>query len=789
MKIGEKLIVGSIIITLLVVIGILLGLAVYQEIIKTFQPDEYTSTALHRNFFVGIFFIGLFTFIYGYLFSRAIANSIKELKRAVGEISQGNLDTAIDIKAEGEIGILADSFRSMVVDLRNSRDKILSAKDYTDKLLRSMINTLIVVSPEGMIESVNDAACATLGYQKEELIGQPISKIFVDQEEALFSPERLSELDRNGSICNVEKIYLAKDGCKIPVIFSASVIRDDNSALQGIVCVAQDITERKQVEEELRETNQALQALIEASPLAIAALDLNGKVKMWNPAAEQLFGWREQEVLHHSLPIGPYNQPTTTESLQMQKEAFIGESTARFKRGDNLLETRRWRRDGTPVDIIISTAPIRNAKGALSGTMAVMADITEHKRAEEALRIKTEQLAAVTNAMTAYLEDGNWQEASAMLLRCALSQTASTYGFTGVVLAGPVLRILAHEGEGGYLEFNNFNNLFGKVITSGKAILTNFPDIIYSAGGLPDDHTSLSNFLGVPILRSNEVVGLIVVANRPSDYSNDQQTKLEILAQAAGVLYDNYRRREREAALEEERREAEERLRESREQLRALSAHLHSLWEEERTRIAREIHDEVGQALTALKIDLTWLGKKLSSQPELLQKIGKMIDLIDNKIQAVRKISSELRPGVLDDLGLVAAIEFEVQEFQERTGIECDLIIGAEDIILSPTHSTAIFRILQEALTNVARHAEATKVDISLSRSSGQLRLEVCDNGKGISNQDVANPHSLGLIGMRERVLLCGGEVQISGSAGNGTIVRLVIPVSDQAAIPEGAIT
>ncbi len=214
------------------------------------------------------------------------------------------------------------------------------------------------------------------------------------------------------------------------------------------------------------------------------------------------------------------------------------------------------------------------------------------------------------------------------------------------------------------------------------------------------------------------------------------------------------------------------------EQLRALSARLLSIREEERTRISREIHDELGQALTGLKMDLSWLLRKSpeNSLP-FAEQIKPMTELINKTIQTVRRISTELRPGVLDDLGIVAAIEWLVEDFKNRTRIECTSFADLNGAVIGPELSTALFRILQEALTNVIRHAEATHVTIGIRNDAGVIVLEVEDNGKGISEGNIRNARSLGILGIRERALLFGGEVHIEGAAGKGTTLVIRVPL------------
>jgi signal transduction histidine kinase len=221
-----------------------------------------------------------------------------------------------------------------------------------------------------------------------------------------------------------------------------------------------------------------------------------------------------------------------------------------------------------------------------------------------------------------------------------------------------------------------------------------------------------------------------------------------------------------------------ERLRVSEQNLRALAARLQSVREEERSRIAREIHDQLGQALTGLKMDLTWLNARLpAGQKPLAEKVKSMFRLIDDTIQSVRKIASLLRPEVLDQLGLAAAIGWQARDFQARTGIRCKVTLPPDPLAVEQELSTATFRIFQELLTNVARHAGATRVDVSMRADDGRLLLEVQDNGKGIPDAALSGAKSLGLLGMRERAMAFGGSVEFAGVGGKGARVTVVLPL------------
>lgn len=237
-----------------------------------------------------------------------------------------------------------------------------------------------------------------------------------------------------------------------------------------------------------------------------------------------------------------------------------------------------------------------------------------------------------------------------------------------------------------------------------------------------------------------------------------------------------------------DRHRAEEALLRSRAQLRRLAARQQAVREEERARLAREIHDELGQVLTALKIDLQWLQQRVAApapRPRVLpvarslpvtRKLKDMSALLDRTLADVHRIATELRPGVLDDLGLQSAVQWLTADFEQRTGIRSEAHVSSPEETIEDGQATAAFRILQEALTNIARHAQATHVDVRLEVTSDTLELTVTDDGRGISETEAAAPRSLGLLGMSERALACGGVVTVFGRPGGGTTVALHLP-------------
>jgi PAS domain S-box-containing protein len=228
-----------------------------------------------------------------------------------------------------------------------------------------------------------------------------------------------------------------------------------------------------------------------------------------------------------------------------------------------------------------------------------------------------------------------------------------------------------------------------------------------------------------------------------------------------------------------ERKRGEEALVLQREQLRALAERLQTVREEDRKKVARELHDQIGQILTSIKMDMTWVVRHLpESEVQVLARLAESIELINDGVKAVRIICSGLRPGVLDDLGLAAAIEWQASEFATRNNIRCEVSVPPIDLHLDGDRATATFRIFQECLTNVIRHAQAKSVRVDLCQEDENILLVVKDDGKGFSEAGFSNSlGSLGLLGMKERAQFCGGDVQIFSSPGNGTTVTVRVPV------------
>lgn len=486
-----------------------------------------------------------------------------------------------------------------------------------------------------------------------------------------------------------------------------------------------EMAERRRAEKALRESNERFRRYFE---LGLIGMVITSPTKNWqevNDKVCEILGYDRNELTRMT-----WTQLTHPDDLEADLANFN-----RVLAGEidgYSMDKRFIRKDGKIIYATISVKCLRRANGSVDYFVALLQDITERRRAQEEIAFQASLLNQVRNAVIATDFNGRivyWNKFAEQVYQWKADE----------VLGKSILEVTVPPES----------------LDAGRGILANLASAGFWEGQLF-------------VRRKDGITFPIHVVNTVYRDAEDQPKGI------IGVSIDVT-----------ERQMAEDALRATGIELRALSASLNSAREEERARISRELHDELGAALTSLKWELARIDKPDSdtggvpTSSARRHKIESMKELVDLTINTVRRISSELRPTILDDLGLVAALEWQAKQFETRTGIHCQLDVSTEEVDLNREQITAVFRIFQEALTNILRHAQATKIQIRINRENNEFRLEVIDDGRGISEEQKTGVQSLGLIGMRERAHLVGGKIEIIGVPGQGTTLSLRVPIRD----------
>src|SRR5438876_6828494 len=501
-------------------------------------------------------------------------------------------------------------------------------------------------------------------------------------------------------------------------IFSARVepLRDGSGPIVGVVGFAFDITERRRAEDALRESEARLRTIIESEPECVKLLDAQGRLLDMNPAGLAMVEADSLEAVR-GCPIVDVLAPEHRAAfIELNRRVFAGESATLEFEIIGLKGKRSW--------LSTNAVPLRSAAGTVQAALAITRDISRRKIAERALVESEERFckAFYANALPLLitrLSDGLILDANEAFSRLVNRPRDEIVGSTTVEL--------------GVIDAAHRATLIDMLTKTGA--VTDFELAVQSAGGPP--RTGLLSVVRI-------VLG-------------GQECTL-------GTFRD----------ITEAKR-AEEQLRASRAALRSLATRQQDIREDERTRIAREIHDSLGQALTALKLQLVAAQDAAREAPALSARLAEAAAMVDDLVKGVRRIATELRPPILDQLGLPAAVEWLAQDFSRRTGLHCRTAISPTDGAISNELATALFRIVQEALTNVLRHAGATRVDIELGVKSDCVMLEINDDGSGITEAGMG-PGSLGILGMRERAAALGGVMEVAPRSNGGTRVAAWFP-------------
>jgi PAS domain S-box-containing protein len=497
--------------------------------------------------------------------------------------------------------------------------------------------------------------------------------------------------------------------------------------------VIADVIQRDLAEANLERLRRDYELLLNSAWDGICRVDLHGNVTFVNPAAASLLGWRADELIGRSMQ--KLVRQTRADGTDYTADEYPIMRSLRQGMIQHSVDEMFWRKNGTGFPVEYSSTPILE-DDRIVGAVLTFRDISRRKEAELALRKSEEQLRAFVDSS----EDGIiTMDAGGSIVFCNRG-AERLFGYARADLLGqPMTQLLAERNHPRYWR------------------------IVLGAGAAPveAEHGTLFEFIGTK--RDGTEFPLELSLSTWTIPSGRFFT---------GIIHDITGRKR-----------AEQELHQALEGVRTLSHKLEAVREDERTRIARELHDELGVGLTCLKLDLSRIRTLVTGdlvpreRAKLTDKVQSMTQQIDATITAVQRIVAELRPGVLDDLGLVAAIEWQCRDFKRRTGIECAFATGIEDLELERGQATAVFRICQEALTNVARHAAATKTKVRLEAAGDDLLLEVWDNGAGVPEVRLSDPKSFGLQGMRERARGYRGMLTISSEPGHGTAVRLRLPL------------
>lgn len=620
---------------------------------------------------------------------------------------------------------------SMVIDLtayKRTEQQLAERESFLRTIIEAEPECVTLLAADGRVLEINPAGLAMIeADDRAQVIGHDVSELVAPDYREQF--RALTAGAFRGKAGTLEFELIGLKGTRRTLETHAVPLRNGGAEVTVMLAVTRDVSERKRAEAALRESEELLRTVAENIPAGIAIYNDDGLAYV-NPACEVLTGYTRAELFE--IDVWDIVHPEVRETGRSAVKARL--------------------KGGVPppfeFPLVTKTGAVRwvyvhNSELMFRGKRSILAaviDLTERRQAEGALR----ESEARFRQLAENIREVFWM---------------STPGYGETLYVSPAYEsIWGRSRESLYREPRSFMDAI-HLEDRARAI-----DALMHERGRPFE-------LEYRIVKPDGGVRWIRDRGFP-------------ITDAAGKVY-------RVAGIAEditERKHAEEQLRETSRQLRALMAGLRATREAEGVRIARELHDELGSALTSLRWDLEWLDKRLAelnehTSPEALRlKIEAMLQLADATINAVRRISSELRPSILDDLGLVEAIEWQAQQFEARTGITCHCDCQLEQLDLDPEPATAVFRIFQEALTNVMRHAHATRVEITMAEHDDTFVLRVSDDGRGITEREKSGPHSLGLLGMRERAHLVGGCVEITGRADAGTTVTIYVPHARAAA-------
>jgi PAS domain S-box-containing protein len=558
-----------------------------------------------------------------------------------------------------------------------------------------------------------------LGLRREQVIGTRMYDFLPDAERARLR----GTVDRRqkGLLEKSRYTLTQPDGSPVHAVIETYPVYDRESRYIGAVATVSDETEKEKALQSLRVSEARMRAIFEGSTIGLAFGDMNGGFVECNAAFAQILGYTTQELRGMAVP-------DVTHPDDLKEDHRLFSEVLAGSRRSYAIDKRFVHKDGHIIWGHVEVSLVRDEEGTPLFPIAIVQDVTERQHALESLKeseLRYRSLFAGMMNGVAYCcmiyENGLPVDFVYLVVNAAFGALTGLHDVVGKRVTEVIPGIAATNQE--------LLAMYGRVATTGQ----------------PETAEVF-----VPLLNMWFTI---------SAYSLDKDHFV--------AVFD----------VITERKLAEEKLKNSLEQMRMLEARLERSREEERRTISREVHDELGQVLTALRLDLMKMKKHATPGDAASEAtIESALALNDSAIRSVQDISARLRPGLLDDIGLVAAIEWQTEEFQKRTGIACELDLPKHDPAIDADRSTTVFRILQETLTNVARHAKAQSVAVSFAEREGALTLIITDDGIGIPDGKANAPTSFGLLGIRERLRPHGGQLTLTPGPRGGTVVHVTLP-------------
>jgi PAS domain S-box-containing protein len=608
---------------------------------------------------------------------------------------------------------------------RKQTETLLKEREEMLRIINENVSDIIWrIDADARITYLSPSVEKILGYRPEEISGQPILNFIAKEyhHSAANNIRKRASQKRGNTLIYYEYEMVTRDRRKIPIEVSSSVIRDNQGNLTGFAGVSRDISERKATEIALKESEAWYKDLVEKAGVAIIIDDMEGKLIYANREFSRLFGYTMKEI--NKITHRDLIHPDDFERVNsIHRRRLLG------KRAPTNYEFRSVKKNGNFFWTEIKVTILKR-DGKFTGTRSYMWDIDQRKEAEKTLKFSEIRFRELFSHMSSGV---------------ALNEYVSDLDEF----------VLKNMNETGF----RITQIIDKEKVIGKNILSVFPAT--NNMNLTDDMKK--------VWRSGKSVRLSTV--HFSDDRIDLYIDYYIYKLPSGeivLVFDNIT----------ERILAEQNIWHKYEEIKKLSRHLETVREEERKMIARDLHDDLGQILTAVKMDISWIRNKIPVEKIGIKKRSESaIQIVDQAIQSIRRISSELRPIILDDLGLFETLIAHIRDYENRFKIIVKYKFPETESKLKPDQQISVFRIIQEALTNTARHSGASVVDLDIREKDDNLKILIRDNGTGIPDQKLYSTDSFGLISMRERVLQWDGEITIRGKENEGTTINVSLPL------------